>query len=114
MLAREQGNDSVVGSMFDKKAEEGAEVAEEEVAEGDKKRKAGKYFNEDDPDLKLQVIPEEFKEEFENLFIPEVIANDKIIFYKVPKLGSMYLLKCALRNYFDEASVDTAISENKY
>jgi len=28
----------------------------------------------------MQVISEESKEDFENLFIPEVIANDKIIF----------------------------------
>lgn len=80
MLENEQGTDSVVGSMFEKKAEEGVEQPEEEVAEGDKKKKVGKQFNEDDPDLKLQVIPEESKEDFENLFIPEVIANDKIIF----------------------------------
>jgi len=42
MLEREQVTDSVVGSMFEKKAEEGAEQPEEEVAEGEKKKKVGK------------------------------------------------------------------------
>lgn len=42
MLENEQGTDSVVGSMFEKKAEEGVEQPEEEVAEGDKKKKVGK------------------------------------------------------------------------
>jgi len=40
MLEREQVTDSVVGSMFEKKAEEGAEQPEEEVAEGEKKEKS--------------------------------------------------------------------------
>eukprot|EP00801_Mesodinium_rubrum_P001412 Mrub_01412.p1 GENE.Mrub_01412~~Mrub_01412.p1 ORF type:complete len:647 (-),score=163.56 Mrub_01412:7-1947(-) len=116
MLKNEQPVDTVTGGLFEKKAEgeTGAEANEEEGEGADKKKKAGKYFNDADADLGKQVIPEENKEDYESTFIPEVISNDKIIFYNVPKLGSMYLVKCNIRNYFDEQSIDTAISENKY
>jgi len=83
MLKHEQAVDSITGSMFEKKAEgegAGGEGGEEGEEGGDKKRKAGKYFNDADADLAKQVIQEEDKEDFENMFIPEVIANDKIIF----------------------------------
>ena len=58
---------------------EGAEDKAEDAA----KLKGGKYYNEDDEDLKQAVVPEELRLSFVDSFIPipMVISRIKINFY---------------------------------
>lgn len=49
----------------------------------------------------------------EELFIPEVIANEKVRQWRVPKLGSMYALKFTLKTYLIDSAINDAIADQK-
>jgi len=89
-LQKEHDVKSLTGQLFfSKKEEEEAPVEEEE---GVKVKAKVTYFDEDSPELK-PVLGEEDRESFNELFVPEVIANDKVKFWGVPKPGSFYAIK---------------------
>jgi len=63
------------------------EKNEEEKEEEVLLRKNKIYFDDEDPELKDIETPGDQEERFNTIFIPQVISDKKITFFRVPKLG---------------------------
>jgi len=85
LLQKEHDINSLTGQLFAPKKEEEEKPEEEE--EGSKAKSKTIYYDEDSPELQ-PVLTEEDRDSFTELFVPEVIANDKVKFWGVPKSGS--------------------------
>lgn len=66
---------------------EGEEDAGDEDEEKKKQQKKKRYFDEKDPELNNIETEGDKELKFNSIFIPQVICDKKIHFFKVPKLG---------------------------
>lgn len=63
------------------------ENVEENPDEEVKVKKTLRYYDEEDPELKEMLTAEDQEEKFNAIFIPQVICESKLKFFRVPKLG---------------------------
>lgn len=109
LLQTEHNINTLTGGLFEKKnKDEEPEVKDEE----EETKVKVKTIYQDDESEELGSVIEQGKD-FEELYVPEVIANDKIHFFRVPKLGSMYALKFTLKSCLTVKAIDDAIADQK-
>lgn len=112
MLKKEHDINTLTGGLFEKKVTE--EQADDAGEEGEAKAvKKLIYYDEKNDELG-ETLSDEQKKSMEELFVPEVIANDKIRYWGVPKLGSMYALKFTLKTYLIDSAINDAIADYKF
>lgn len=81
--------ESVTGGIFqEKQAEDGGGDAGGDGGEGDKKEKEKNY-----------------------VYVPEVIKNDKMVYFRLPKLGAYMAVPMVCKSYLGEALFETGLEE---
>eukprot|EP00801_Mesodinium_rubrum_P001810 Mrub_01810.p1 GENE.Mrub_01810~~Mrub_01810.p1 ORF type:complete len:626 (-),score=171.68 Mrub_01810:86-1753(-) len=90
---------------------EGEEDAGDEDEEKKKQQKKKRYFDEKDPELNNIETEGDKELKFNSIFIPQVICDKKIHFFKVPKLGCYYAVAFELNSCLMIESLENAFSD---